>query len=113
LDPATIPELSEAELVDLSQRITEAAAQLPTVETVLGPMNRLELLSTVAIGLEMEGADPASVEGLSDQQLADLIEAYMAENPDLAPASDDEAMVDDAIAEAELIGDEYFEGCPA
>jgi hypothetical protein len=113
LDPATIPALSDDELVDLQQRIAEASQQLPTVETVLGPMNRLELLSTVAIGLEMEGADPASVEGLSDQQLAELIEAYLTENPDLAPTNGDEGMTDDALADEELISDEYFEGCPA
>lgn len=109
LDPATIGDLSDGELVDLQQRIAEASQQLPTVETVLGPMNRLELLSTVAIGLEMEGADPASVEGLSDQQLAELIDAYLTENPDLAPTTAEEP-------ELSLEDEEYgfdYEGCPA
>jgi hypothetical protein len=109
VDPASIAGLSDHELRDLQQRIAEAAEQLPVVETALGPMNRLELLRTVAIGLEMEGVDPSAVEGLDDQQLADLIDSYLEENPELAPTSGDDV---ESLPEDE-VSDVYVEGCPA
>lgn len=126
LDPATIPTMTEEELFDAEQRIYEAETAAPRTPTALGDMTHSDLLWHVRQGMEREGVDPSMADGMTDEQLAALIDAYMAD-PDLAakvpegyrvPNEDgtvsDGQIVTDAPGQVPEVSDDwYFEGCPA
>jgi hypothetical protein len=126
LDPATIPTMTDDELFDAEERIYEAEALAPTTPTALGDMTHSDLLWHVRQGMEREGVDPSMADGMTDEQLAGLIDAYMAD-PALAakvpegyrvPNEDgtvsDGQIITGAPGEiGEISDDWYFEGCPA
>jgi len=96
LDPSAVPAMSPDEVV-------AAAEQLPEVETALGAMSRPGLLATVSVGMSIEGIDPSVADTLTDEQLAELINAYVAEQ---------DGAFFDAGAAGPVERDD-FEGCPA
>lgn len=109
LDPASVPGMTEEELYDALDRIVVAAEDAPTTPTALGEMSRPDLLWHVRAGMEREGVDPATADGLTDEQLAALIDAYMA----------DPALAGKVPEEYVGLGDEdedwafdWLEGCP-
>lgn len=114
LDTATVPAMSDDELYAAEQRIWEAEAALPRTPTALGEMTRTELFWHVRQGMEREGIDPAMADGMTNEQLAGLIDAYMAD-PALASKVPEEYRVPaEALDEPEELmdADWMFEGCP-
>jgi hypothetical protein len=124
LDPATVPSMTDDELYDAEMRIWEVEDQQPRTPTALGEMTRTELFWHVRQGMEREGIDPSMADGMTNEQLAGLIDAYMAD-PDLAakvpegyrvPSEvpvDDTFVVGEPGGEPELMDDDWlFEGCP-
>lgn len=114
LDPATVPAMTDDELYAAQQRIWEAESTLPRTPTALGEMTRTELFWHVRQGMEREGIDPAMADGMTNEQLAGLIDAYMAD-PELAAKVPEEYRVPSAaLGEPEELmdADWMFEGCP-
>jgi hypothetical protein len=116
LDPSAVAGMTEDELYDAIERIVVAEEAAPKVPTALGDMSRSELLWHVRAGMEREGVDPSAAGGMTDQQLAALIDAYMAD-PDLAAKIPEEYSVDDPFGDGSTVMDDagdgwMFEGCP-
>ena len=77
-------------------------------------MTHTELFWHVRQGMEREGIDPAMADGMTNEQLAGLIDAYMAD-PELASKVPEEYRVpSEALDEAgePMDADWMFEGCP-
>ena len=122
LDPATVPSMSDVELYDAEARIWEAEEQQPRTPTALGEMTRTELFWHVRQGMEREGIDPSLADGMTNEQLAGLIDAYMADPSLAAKVPEDYRVPSESLHEVEdlmvddlgdEIGDDWmFEGCP-
>lgn len=77
LDPEAVADLDDAALVEAHDRASAALAGMGRTPTALGELTRVELLWNVRWGMELLGIDPATADGMSDQQLAELIDAHV------------------------------------
>ncbi len=97
-DLATLQTMTEEALVAAWEERLAVEATLPRTETVFGDQTRSEMLGLVRAGMEREGVDPSMADGLTDEQLAELIDTYL--RSEALPGSS----ADDSYDE--------FEGCP-
>jgi hypothetical protein len=114
-DPAEV--ITSARLEELMADVTgglfwgdtpEAGADpdVPTVSTSMGELSRDDMLGLVRSGMQREGVDPAIADTLTDQQLADLITAYLAgDHLGGGMEESDESESPEAL-------EEEFAGCP-
>ena len=125
LDPATIPSMTEPELFDAMDRLEEARQSQPKTQTALGLHDRIGMLELIRAGVDMLGLEPLQgLEAMTDQQLAELIDNYVAANGAPVGAEpgewspedyEDPAFSDDDFGDFDdVVGAEFeFEGCPA
>ena len=120
LDPATIPTMSEDEILDAVERLEDARRTQPTTQTALGLQDRIGMLGLIRSGVEMLGLEPLEgLEAMTDQQLAELIDNYVAANGAPVGAEPGEWAPEDyqdpSFSEEVPVDEEYdqFEGCPA
>ncbi len=120
LDPATIPTMSEDEILDAVERLDEARRTQPTTQTALGLQDRIGMLELIRSGVDMLGLEPIpGLEAMTDQQLAGLIDSYVAANGAPVGAEPGEWSPEDyedpAFSEDDEDFEDYdeFEGCPA
>lgn len=111
LDPATIAQMTEDEKDDAEERIIEAAEALPTFDTPIGQLNRLEMLNRIRLGISSFGVPQFDPTGFTDEQLAEMITGFVEASPELNAMFGEDGLASD-------VGDEYedydqFEDCPA
>ncbi|MDQ2677337.1 MAG: hypothetical protein M3Y51_01235, partial [Actinomycetota bacterium] len=124
LDPATIPTMSEDEILDAFDRLEEARRTQPRTQTALGLQDRIGMLELIRSGVEILGLGPLEgLEAMTDQQLAELIDTYVAANGgpagsepgEWSPEDYEDPSLSEEYEEYEDDDVEYdqFEGCPA
>ena len=120
LDPATIPTMTEDEILDAVDRLDEARQTQPKTQTALGLQDRIGMLELIRAGVDMLGLEPLQgLEAMTDQQLAELIDNYVAANGAPVGAEPGEWSPEDyedpAFSEDDEDYEDYdeFEGCPA
>lgn len=119
LDPATIASMTDDDIEAAMEQLEIARESLPTFDTAMGEMDRIEMLYIIRRGVELLGLESLDLSAQSDQQLADLINAYLEANGGPVGQGPNDAAIrgEEYVPSGDGVSDptgyDQFEGCPA